>query len=265
MSDQTVSDPIRILIADAHPLLRAGLQATLTQETDFIVAGEAETDAETQYLCQALQPDVVLLALNLPGPAVTETVTTLREKYTAAKLIILTAQQDEATIWRMVNSGIDGYILKDEAPQTVVQAIRMVLLGGKWFSDAIVKTLTRPVDDENENVLPPQEAGLTQREWQLLDLLAQGRDNVQIAAELSLADQTVRNYLSRLYQKLGVETRSAAILWALNHGLDERLGRGEGVTGCPATPLPSFSLFPTPTPFHPPVKKVQMYSVCLKF
>ena len=222
MPDQTMSGPIRILVADAHPLLRAGLQATLTQETDFIVVGEAETDAETQQLCRALQPDVVLLALNLPGPAATETVTTLRKKYPDAKLILLTAQKDEATIRRMMNSGIDGYILKDEAPQTVVQAVRMVLLGGKWFSDAIVQTLTQPVQDENENVLPSQEAGLTQREWQLLDLLARGRDNAQIAAELSLADQTVRNYLSRLYQKLGVETRAAAILWALNHGLDER-------------------------------------------
>ena len=212
MSDQTVSDPIRILIADARPLLRAGLQATLAQETDFMVVGEAETDAETQYLCQALQPDVVLLALNLPGPAATETVTTLREKYPAA-------QQDEATIRRMMNNGVAGYILKDEAPQTVVQAIRMVLLGGKWFSDAIVQTLTRPVDDENS--LSPQKAGLTQREWQLLDLLARGRDNAQIAAELGLTNQTVRNYLSRLYQKLGVETRAAAILWALNHGPDE--------------------------------------------
>ena len=153
-----MSDPVRILIADAHPLLRAGLQATLTQETDFIVAGEAETDAETQYLCQALQPDVVLLALNLPGPAATETVTTLREKYPAAKLILLTAQKDEATIRRMMNKGVDGYILKDEAPQTVVRAVRMVLLGGKWFSDAIVQTLTRPVHDENENALPPRKS-----------------------------------------------------------------------------------------------------------
>ena len=126
MPDQTISEPIRILIADAHPLLRAGLQATLTQETDFIVVGEAETDAETQQLCRALQPDVVLLALNLPGPAATKTVTILRKIYPDAKLIILTDQQDDATIRRMMNNGIDGYILKDEAPQTVCNANRAV-------------------------------------------------------------------------------------------------------------------------------------------
>ena len=207
-----MSDPVRILIADAHPLLRAGLQATLTQETDFIVAGEAETDAETQYLCQALQPDVVLLALNLPGPAATETVTTLRKKYPDAKLILLTAQKDEATIRRMVNSGIAGYILKDEAPQTVVQAIRMVLLGGKWFSDTIVATLTQ--DQHHKQMI-----ALTSSELDILSWIADGSTDQTIATRLHISKRTLRYQLSKIYDKLGASNRAEAVAIAYRLGL----------------------------------------------
>ena len=212
MSDQMMSDPIRILIADAHPLLRAGLQATLTQEADFIVVGEAETGPETQQLCQALQPDVVLLALNLPGPAATETVATLRTKHPGAKLIILTNQQDEATIRRMMNTGIDGYILKDEAPQTVVQAIRRVLLGGKWFSDAIVATLTQ--DQHHKQMI-----ALTSSELDILSWIADGSTDQTIATRLHISKRTLRYQLSKIYDKLGASNRAEAVAIAYRLGL----------------------------------------------
>lgn len=215
-----MSAPIRILLADDHPFVRAGIRATLTEESDFAVVGEAETGYETQQLFQELQPDVVLLDLNMPGPSAVETVTYLRKKHPNTKVIILTAYDDEAYIRGMMGSGVDGYILKDEAPETVVQAIRMVLVGGKWFSNSIVEILTQPAGDNN--AITPKDAGLTRREWQLLEMLAQGWSNAHIAAELQLADQTVRNYISRLYDKLCVETRAEAIVWAVKYGLGEK-------------------------------------------
>ncbi len=215
-----MSAPIRILLADDHPFVRAGIRATLTEESDFAVVGEAETGYETQQLFQELQPDVVLLDLNMPGPSAIETVTYLRKKRPNAKVIILTAYDDEAYIRGMMGSGVDGYILKDEAPETVVQAIRMVLVGGKWFSNSIVGFLTRPAHDDTG--LSPGDARLTRREWQVLEALARGWDNARIAEEFQLADQTVRNYISRLYSKLGVGTRGEAMVWAMKYGLGDR-------------------------------------------
>jgi DNA-binding NarL/FixJ family response regulator len=212
-----MSEFIRILLADDHPFVRAGIRATLIEEPDFKVVGEAETGDETQQLFQELQPDVVLLDLNMPGQSATETITNLRTKPTGAKVIVLTAYDDEAYIRAMITSGVDGYILKDEAPETVVQAIRMALLGGKWFSDSIVRILAQPANYSTG--ISPKDAGLTKREWQLLEALAHGWDNARIAEELQLADQTVRNYISHLYNKLCVETRAEAIVWAMKYGL----------------------------------------------
>ena len=129
-----------------------------------------------------------------------------------ARVLVLTAYDDDAYVRGLLAAGIAGYVLKDEAPDVLVDAVRGVAHGGTWFSRAVVAVLALPPR-------PAVAAGptLTNRERELLALLARGWDNARIAQELRLGEQTIRNYLSRLYGKLGVQTRAEAIVWAHAH------------------------------------------------
>lgn len=200
---------IRVLLADDHSLLRIGIRTILAAEPDLIWVGEATCSNQVQSLCQELQPDVLLLDLNMPGFAPTETVIFLREYCPAMKILILTAYDDDVYVRNVVGNGVMGYVLKDEAPETVVQAIRAVAEGKTWFSQPIIEKLVR---------LKSSSPTLTDREQQILRLIAQGRDNIRIAMELNLAEQTVRNYISHIYAKLEVNSRPKAVIWAREHG-----------------------------------------------
>lgn len=203
---------IHVLLADDHSLIRMGIRAVLMLEPDIALVGEATNGHEVRQLAQVLQPDVVLLDLNMPGPAPFETVCTLQKLCPDSKLTILTAYDDDAYVRSLVGAGVAGYILKDEATEVVVRAIRVILQGGNWFSRAVMEKL---VSAPREKIPVPN---LTWRERQLLSMVARGWSNTEIAAELQLAEQTVRNYASRLYAKLEVNTRAQAIIWAVeNH------------------------------------------------
>ena len=207
-----MTQPIRVLLADDHPLVRAGLRATLAAAPDLELVAEAATADEVQQACRQHRPDVVLLDLAMPGPPPAATVARLREDAPALRVIILTAHDEEAYVRALLALGVAGYVLKDEAPEALVQAIRSVMQGGSWFSSAVIRRLAQPD-------LPATAAGeLTARERQLLGLLAQGWHNARIADELHLSEQTVRNYVSRLYAKLGVRSRAEVMAWLLDHG-----------------------------------------------
>ena len=204
--------PIRVMLADDHPLIRSGLRARLDAEPDLVVVGEAADGEETQARCLDLRPDVLVLDLNMPGPPPTATVAFVHEHCPAVRVLVLTAYDDDAYVRGLLAAGVAGYVLKDEAPDALVHAVRGVAQGGPWFSRAVAVVLAQPPR-------PPEPAGLalSKRERELLDLLTRGWDNARIARELQLGEQTVRNYLSRLYGKLGVQTRSEAIVWARDH------------------------------------------------
>jgi DNA-binding NarL/FixJ family response regulator len=207
-----MTEPLRVILADDHPFIREGLCSTLEAEPDIVVVGEAATGEGAQALCRELQPDIMVLDLNMPGPPATETVAYVHEHCPQVRVLVLTAYDDEPYIRGLVSAGVSGYILKDEAPDALVQAVRTVVLGGTWFSQSIIRKLT-------SGPRQGQSAGsdLTDREHQLLRLLVLGWDNARIARELNLGEQTVRNYLSRMYAKLGVQTRSETIAWAHEH------------------------------------------------
>jgi DNA-binding NarL/FixJ family response regulator len=214
MNDQTrTPGAIRVFLLDDHEIFRRGLRDLLAAESDIVVVGEAATGEEAQALCQELQPDIMVLDLNMPGPPATETVAYVQEHCPQVHVLVLTAYDDEPYIRGLVSAGVSGYILKDEAPDALVQAVRTVVLGGTWFSQSIVRKLTGPRKGGNSG------PDLTNRERELLGLLVLGWDNAHIARELNLGEQTVRNYLSRMYAKLGVQTRSETIAWAHEHNM----------------------------------------------
>lgn len=205
---------IRVLLADDHPLVRSGIRATLTAEADVQLAGEAIDGSEAQKLCLQLRPDVLLLDLNMPGPRPVETVAYLQQHCPHVKVLVLTAYNDDAYVRGLLAVGVTGYVLKDEAPETVIQAIRTVMQGGTWFSRSVMQNLAQPGRAGGHRT---EQHTFSERDRQLLKMIAQGWDNVRIAGELNLAEQTVRNYISRLYSKLGLSSRGEAIIWAREH------------------------------------------------
>jgi len=211
-------DQIRVLLADDHPLVRAGIRSTLMAEQDLALVGEAATGDEARRLCAELCPDVLLLDLSMPGPPPAETVAYLHEHCPQAKVVALTAYDDDVYIHSLIDAGAMGYVLKDEAAAAVVRAIRAVHQGDTWFSRPVVEKLTQL---KTAKAARNESLGLTERECRILRLIALGQDNASIGAELSLAEQTVRNYVSHLYAKLDVSSRTEAALWARRHGLAE--------------------------------------------
>lgn len=203
-----MSEPIRVLLADDHPLVRVGIRTALAASSDVLLVGEA-ADGDTALGMLAEQPcDVLLLDLNMPGPKPLDTVTHVRERYPATKVLILSAHDDDAYVRSLVSAGASGYVLKDEALEAVVQAIGTVYRGGTWFSWPVIEKLVRTNAPERTD-----DVALTERDRHMLSLIARGWDNRRIAADLHLAEQTVRNYISRLYDILHVHSRAEAIVW----------------------------------------------------
>lgn len=209
-------DLIRVLLADDHPVVQEGISYVLGNEKDLILIGHAANGHETRRLCQIHAPDILLLDLSMPGPSPFNTVAFLREHCPKTKILILTAYDEDAYVRGLTASGIAGYILKDEAMEKVVRAIRSVARGDTWFSRSVLTRLAQSSLTKPDSI--PVNS-LSEREQQILELLAQGWNNKSIADQLSLAEQTVRNNVSRIYTKLEVETRAEAIVLARESGL----------------------------------------------
>lgn len=209
---------IRILLADDHPLIRTGIRATLATEENLTLVGEATDGHETQQLSYELKPDVLLLDLNMPGPPPVETVSYLREHCPETKVIVLTAHNDDIYVRTLVASGVAGYILKDEAIEAVVRAIQAVIQGDGWFSWPVMEKLVHQGEDKLSSAT---EFNLTDRERQILRLIAQGKANSQIAKELHLSEQTVRNYVCRIYAEMGTNSRVEITELLRKHNLVE--------------------------------------------
>ncbi len=208
---------IRVLLADDHPVVRAGIRTILAGAKDITLVGEATNGDEVRQQCAETSPDVLLLDLNMPGPPPAEIVSFLRQQSPGLRILVLTAYDDDVFVRGLIAIGVVGYMLKEEAPEIVVRAIRTVMQGDTWFSQRIMSKLTCWQAAENTAVT---EADLSQREVEILKLLAQGWDNTRIADKLHLAEQTVRNRLSRMYAKIGASSRAEAIVWARERSLE---------------------------------------------
>ena len=208
-----MAETIRVLLADDHPLVRSGIRATLADEPEVALVGEATDGHEAQQMCSALRPDIMLLDLSMPGPSPLETIAYVRANCGDAKVLILTAYDDDTYLRGLMGAGIDGYLLKDEATEALLNAIVTVHGGGIWFSDSVAQKMS-----DWRGGVKNTAFDLTRREEEMLAGIAQGWDNRRIADEYALAEQTVRNYISRIYDKLNLHSRAEVVVWARQQG-----------------------------------------------
>ena len=214
--------PIRILLVDDQRLMREGLRILLELEPDLEIAGEAENGTAALAAYEALQPDVVLMDVRMPGMDGVEATWRLRERWPDARVIILTTFDDDEYVFEGLRAGALGYLLKDVSGHDLAEAVRTVAAGGALIQPSVA----RKVVAEFARVAAPArpvEAGLAEplsdRELEILELLALGLSNREIAQRLSLAPGTVKNYVTAILQKLGARDRTHAAIRARELGL----------------------------------------------
>jgi DNA-binding NarL/FixJ family response regulator len=203
--------PIRILVADDHPVVRDGLVAMLGTQTDFQVVGQATTGPEVIQQVAALRPDVVLLDLEMPKMDGVEVLQRLRQQNLDARVVVFTAFDTDDRIVGAVQAGAQGYLLKGSPREEIFQAVRVVHTGGSLLQPVVATKLLRQVSQEFEPLTP--------RELQVLHLLAQGLPNKEIAVELVITERTVKFYVSSILSKLGAGNRTEAVAVAVQRGL----------------------------------------------
>ena len=204
--------PIRLLIADDHPVVRDGLRAMLATQPDMELVGEAATGTEAVAHALALRPDVVLMDLQMPkldGPAA---IAALRERAPEVRVLVLTTYGTDADITRAVDAGATGYLLKDAPREQLFGAIRAAARGESVLSPSVA---TRVLG----RMRAPAEEALSPRELEILQAVARGLSNKEIGRRLYVSEATVKTHLLRIFSKLGVDDRTAAVTIALERGI----------------------------------------------
>lgn len=203
---------IRLVIADDHPVVRAGLQGMLASQPDFEIVGEATTGREAVALTAALQPDVVLMDLRmteLDGVAATAHI---RKQQPTTPVLVLTTYDSDADILRAIEAGATGYLMKDTPRDQLFSAIRAVAQGKSALAPEVATRLLR-------HIHAPASEALSTREIEVLTLVARGASNKEIARSLHISEATVKTHLIHIFSKLGVADRTAAVTVGLERGL----------------------------------------------
>ena len=213
---------IRILVTDDHSILRAGLTALLNAEPDLTVVGEASDGAECLRVAQAVQPDVILLDINMPGMNGLEALPMLRQVAPQSRVLVLTMHDDTTYLRQVLSAGGAGYVLKQAADKELLSAIRTVYNGGTFLHPAHAQSLlTAPSQVVSSTDADKRLTQLSEREQETLKLIALGYSNKEIAEQLYLSVKTVETYKARIMEKLEVTTRAALVRFALQHKLLE--------------------------------------------
>ncbi len=202
---------IRVFLVDDHHIVLNGLESLINQSEDLEVVGTASNIASAITLIEELRPDVVVLDYKLPDGNGLDLARKLKEKNPKQAIILLTALSKNQLIKEAVDIGINGYLLKNIAYELLISSIKMVHSGGKVYDPSIDISILNKSGDENLD-------GLSPREREILEILSQGKSNKEIAVELSISEDTVRNYIANLYKKINVSNRTeAANYWTENH------------------------------------------------
>jgi DNA-binding NarL/FixJ family response regulator len=209
-------DPIHVLIADDHPLFREGVAQSLSYETDIVVVGQASTGEEAVEMAGELLPDVLLLDITMPGAGGLAAAAKIASAWPIIHIIMLTVSEDQDDLLKAMKAGARGYILKGVSAKGLTNAVRTVANGAAYISPSLAgNILFEMAHDETEEAINQ----LTEREQEILRLVAQGLTNREIGEALHLAEKTIKHYMTNVLQKLQVRSRVEAALLAQKRGL----------------------------------------------
>lgn len=215
---------IKIMIADDHALLRQGIKNVLDLEEDFQVIGEAGDGQQTVERAIVLAPDILLLDINMPKFNGLDVIKKINEQQQSIKIIVLTIHDDEHYVLEVVKAGAMGYLLKDIEPGMLVTAIRTVYAGDSFIYPTLAKKLFSEFSRQQDNLCKVvsvsgnrREEGLTNREFEVLQGVCQGLSNQELAKSLFLSEKTVKNHLTNIFRKIGVNDRTQAVLYAIRN------------------------------------------------
>jgi DNA-binding NarL/FixJ family response regulator len=203
---------IRILLVDDHPVVRMGLRGMLDAEPDLTVVGEASSGVEGFEQALALTPDIVLMDLRMPGGDGVEATGRILSAAPGVRVMVLTTYESDRDILRAIEAGASGYLLKDASPTELADAVRAAARGETVLAPSVASTLVRQV----RSPAPP---ALSARETEVLKLVASGLTNAEIGKRLFISEATVKTHLLRVFNKLDVADRTAAVTTAMRHGL----------------------------------------------
>jgi two-component system, NarL family, invasion response regulator UvrY len=212
---------IRILIADDHPVVREGLKQIISKGTDILVAGEALNGQEAIDKISTDQFDVVVLDLNMPGRDGFDVLREMRQTHPRVPVLVLSIYPENQVGIRVLRAGASGFMNKDTAPRELIQAIRKIHSGGKYVSAALAEKLAEEVSTQDHDV--PHKL-LSDREFQVLCMIASGKSIRDIAADLSLSEKTVRTYRDRVFEKMTLKNDVEITHYAIQHNLIEPIG-----------------------------------------
>lgn len=209
---------IKVLMVDDHALIREGLKKTLSGEPDLTIVGEANNIVELFKVLEQVSADIILLDITMPGESGLDALHELHQKYPHVPVLILTFHPERRFAVRALKAGASGYITKESATEELVQAVRKIAGGGKYVSAALAEQLAAELNDRSGQL--PHET-LSNREFQVMRLFAQGKKSSEIAEQLSVSVNTVNTYRMRVLEKMNMQSNVELSRYALEHGLIE--------------------------------------------
>lgn len=209
--------PIRILIADDHAIVRRGLVTLIGSEPGMAIVGEAADGVEAVLQARELEPDVILLDMMMPRQTGLEAIGQIKQTHPDARILILTSFAEDDKVFPAIKAGALGYLLKDSSPAQLIQAIHDVYRGEPSLHPTIALKLMRELKEPSD--LPPTDEPLTRREVEVLQFVARGLTNQEIARLMVVSERTVGNHIGNILSKLHLANRTQAALYALRHGL----------------------------------------------
>ncbi len=220
----TPTEPIRVLLVDDHPLFRRGIASLLSAEAGFEVVGEASNGGEAVEKARNLMPDVILMDISMPEVNGLEATRRIKQEFPYVHIVILTVSDEDENLFEAIRSGAQGYLLKKIEPQTLFTTLRGALEGSAPISRTMATKLLAEFarQSRRETAVPTPTTTLTEREKEVLGLIAHGRTNKEIAGALSIAENTVKNHLKNILEKLHLENRVQAATYAIREGLVDR-------------------------------------------
>ncbi|HEU4324154.1 MAG TPA: response regulator transcription factor [Roseiflexaceae bacterium] len=211
--------PIRVVLADDHPVVRAGIRKLLEHAPDITIIGEAHDGVQALHMADVYVPDVLLLDMELPVISGVQVARQLHTSGSPVRVLALSTYDDDQYIFGLLECGAAGYLTKEEAPETIVEAVRGVVRGeAGWLSRRVTARVVRRSHSGSAHSDEVASATLTEREGDVLRLIALDWENQRIAEKLKISERTVKFHISNIYQKLHVTSRTGAILYAIKRG-----------------------------------------------